>query len=107
MEYVIVPGRKDTVMKRIITFDKKVRLIIFNLPDFLLILRKNKSDQIKIISITMHSEGTTGSKFRRYAKVCKRDCYKGIFKKFMARKPGIHGHYQPNEEKACYNKPRN
>ena len=34
MEYVIVPGRKGTVMKRIITFDKKVRLIIFNLPDF-------------------------------------------------------------------------
>ena len=31
MEYVIVPGRKGTVMKRIITFDKKVRLIIFNI----------------------------------------------------------------------------
>ena len=58
--------------------DKKVRLIIFNLPDFLLILKKNKSDQIKIISITMHSEGTTGSKFRRYVEVCKKDCYKGI-----------------------------
>ncbi len=78
MEYVIVPGRKGTVMKRIITFDKKVRLIIFNFPDFLLILQKNKSDQIKIISITMHSEGTTGSKFRRYVEVCKKDCYKGI-----------------------------
>ena len=78
MEYVIVPGRKGTVMKRIITFDKKVRLIIFNLPDFLLILKKNKSDQIKIISITMHSEGTTGSKFCRYVEVCKKDCYKGI-----------------------------
>ena len=24
----------------------------------------------------------------RYAKVCKRDCYKGIFKKFMAKKTG-------------------
>ena len=43
MEYVIVPGRKGTVMKRIITFDKKVRLIIFNLPDFLLILKKIKA----------------------------------------------------------------
>ena len=43
----------------------------------------------------------------RYTKVCKRDCYKGVFKKFMVRKPGIHGHYHPKEEKACYNKPRN
>ena len=100
-----LPSRKRE--KLIIIFDKKVRLIIFNLPDFLLILRKNKSDQIKIISITMHSEETTGSKFCRYVEVCKRDCYKGVFKKFVARKPGIHGHYQPNEEKACYNKPRN
>ena len=78
MEYVIVPGREGTVMKRIITFDKKVRLIIFNLPDFLLILKKNKSDQIKIISITMHSEETIDSKFCRYVEVCKKDCYKGI-----------------------------
>ena len=103
MEYVIVPGRKGTVMKRIITFDKKVRLIIFNLPDFLLILRKNKSDQIKIISITMHSEETTGSKFCRYVEVCKKDCYKGIYGKFMVRKPGIHGQYKAEEEKAWYN----
>ena len=50
----------------------------YNQPDFLLILRKNKSDQIKIISITMHSEETTGSKFCRYVEVCKKDCYKGI-----------------------------
>ena len=83
------------------------RLIIFNLPDFLLILRKNKSDQIKIISITMHSEETTGSKFCRYVEVCKKDCYKGIYGKFMVRKPGIHGQYKAEEEKACYNKPRN
>ena len=27
---------------------------------------------------------------------------KNIFKKFMVRKPGIHGHYHPKEEKTCY-----
>ena len=41
----------------------------------------------------------------RYAKVCKRDCYKGIFKKFMARKPGIHGHKQLLPYKSWYNYP--
>ena len=41
------------------------------------------------------------------AKIGKRNCYKEYFEKFMARKPGIHGHKQLKAEKACYNKPRN
>ena len=41
------------------------------------------------------------------AKIGKRNCYKEYFEKFMVRKPGIHGQYKAEEEKACYNKPRN
>ena len=36
----------------------------------------------------MHSEETTGSKFCRYVEVCKRDCYKGVFKKIRGQKTG-------------------
>ena len=39
------------------------------------------------------------------AKIGKRNCYKEYFEKFMARKPGIHGHKQLLPHKSWYNYP--
>ena len=50
-----------------------------------------------------HEREVDGSKFCRYVEVCKKDSNKGIYGKFMIRKPGIHGQYKAEEEKAWYN----